>query len=160
VDEFSRFARLPAPKLEKTDLREVVAQAASLHAEGEAPVTTTLPGAPVESFVDAGQITQVLHNLLQNARDAAAEAHPAGGGEVRLSLQEKAGTLYIRVEDNGAGIPADQAEAIFEPYYTRKEGGTGLGLAITQRIVTEHGGRIDVESRAGRTVFTVVLPQR
>jgi signal transduction histidine kinase len=79
---------------------------------------------------------------------------------VGLSLREKAGTIYIRVEDNGSGIPADQAEAIFEPYYTRKEGGTGLGLAITQRIVTEHGGRIDVESRAGRTVFTVVLPQR
>ena len=159
VDEFSRFARLPAPQRRKTDLGEVVAQAASLHAEGEAPVTTTLPGAPVEAFVDADQITQVLHNLLQNARDAAREAHPAGGGEVAVSLQEKAGTVYIRVEDNGAGIPADQAEAIFEPYYTRKEGGTGLGLAITQRIVTEHGGRIDVESKAGRTVFTVVLPQ-
>jgi signal transduction histidine kinase len=97
--------------------------------------------------------------LLQNARDAAREAHPSSGGAVGLSLQEKAGTVYIRVEDNGAGIPADQAEAIFEPYYTRKEGGTGLGLAITQRIVTEHGGRIDVESRSGRTVFTVVLPQ-
>ena len=159
VDEFSRFARLPAPKLEKADLREVVAQAASLHAEGEAPVTTTLPGASVVAFVDADQITQVLHNLLQNARDAATEAHPAGGAEVGLSLQEKAGTAYIRVEDNGAGIPADQAEAIFEPYYTRKQGGTGLGLAITQRIATEHGGRIDVESRSGRTVFTVVLPQ-
>jgi len=160
VDEFSRFARLPAPKLETTDLREVVQQAASLHAQGEAPVTANLPEAPVEAFVDADQITQVLHNLLQNARDAAREAHPTGGGAVGLSLQKKAGTITIRVEDNGAGIPADQAEAIFEPYYTRKEGGTGLGLAITQRIVTEHGGRIDVESRAGRTVFTVVLPQR
>jgi two-component system nitrogen regulation sensor histidine kinase NtrY len=160
VDEFSRFARLPTPEIEKTDLREVVAQAASLHAEGEAPVTADLPGTPVEAFVDADQLTQVLHNLLQNARDAAREAHPAGGGAVRLSLQEKTGTAYIRVEDNGPGIPADQAGAIFEPYYTRKEGGTGLGLAITQRIVTEHGGRVDVESRAGRTVFTVVLPQR
>ncbi len=160
VDEFSRFARLPAPRLERTDLREVVAQAASLHAEGEAPVAANLPRTPIEAFVDTDQITQVLHNLLQNARDAAAEAHPAGGGAVELSLEQKAGTVYIRVEDNGQGIPADQAEAIFEPYYTRKEGGTGLGLAITQRIVTEHGGRIDVESRAGRTVFTVVLPQR
>jgi nitrogen fixation/metabolism regulation signal transduction histidine kinase len=159
VDEFSRFARVPAPQLEKTDLRQVVSQAASLHAEGEAPVTANLPGTPVEAFVDADQITQVLHNLLQNARDAAREAHPSGGGAVGLSLEEKACTLYLRVEDNGAGIPADQREAIFEPYYTRKEGGTGLGLAITQRIVTEHGGRIDVESRAGRTVFTVVLPQ-
>ncbi|MBW1874595.1 MAG: HAMP domain-containing protein [Deltaproteobacteria bacterium] len=158
VDEFSRFARLPAPKLETTDLREVVKQTASLHAKGDAPVTANLPGEPVEAFVDADQITQVLHNLVQNARDAAREAHPAGGGTVGLALQKKAGTITIRVEDNGAGIPADQAEAIFEPYYTRKEGGTGLGLAITQRIVTEHGGRIDVESRAGRTVFTVVLP--
>jgi nitrogen fixation/metabolism regulation signal transduction histidine kinase len=160
VDEFSRFARLPAPKLRKTNLREIVAQAASLHAEGEAPVKASLPALPVESRVDADQITQVLHNLLQNARDAAREAYPRGGGAVGLSIEERSGTVYIQVEDNGGGIPADQAGAIFEPYYTRKEGGTGLGLAITQRIVTEHGGRIDVESRPGRTVFTVVLPQR
>jgi signal transduction histidine kinase len=160
VDEFSRFARLPAPRLDKTDLREVVAQAASLHAEGQAPVTVELPGAPVEALVDADQITQVLHNLLNNARDAAREAHPGGGGSVVLSLETIAGTVYIRVVDNGTGIATDQTQAIFEPYYTQKAGGTGLGLAITQRIVTEHGGRIDVESQPGRTVFTVVLPQR
>jgi nitrogen fixation/metabolism regulation signal transduction histidine kinase len=160
VDEFSRFARLPAPKLERTDLREVVAQAASLHAKGEAPVTAALPGSPVDANVDADQITQVLHNLLQNARDAARDAHPGGGARVRLELEASADTVYIRVEDNGAGIPADQTGAIFEPYYTRKEGGTGLGLAITQRIVSEHGGRIDVDSERGRTTFTVVLPRR
>ena len=77
-----------------------------------------------------------------------------------VTLEEKVGTVYVRVEDNGPGIAADQTEAIFEPYYTRKKDGTGLGLAITQRIVTEHGGRIEVASKAGRTVFTVVLPQR
>lgn len=159
VDEFSRFARLPAPQLRQTELREVVAQAASLHSEGGATLRTDLPDSPLTAFVDADQITQVLHNLLQNARDAATAAHPDGGGAVILSLSENADTVYIRVEDNGAGITADQTQAIFEPYYTRKEGGTGLGLAITQRIVTEHGGRIDVESRAGRTVFTVVLPR-
>ena len=86
--------------------------------------------------------------------------HPCGGAAVALTLEKKAGTVNTRVEDNGAGIPADEAQAIFEPYYTRKEGGTGLGLAITQRIVAEHVGRIDVDSRSGRTVFTVVLPQR
>jgi two-component system nitrogen regulation sensor histidine kinase NtrY len=160
VDEFSRFARLPAPKRRPTDLREVAAQAASLHAEGDAPVTTDLPDAPIEALVDADQITQVLHNLLQNARDAAQDAHPSGGGAVTLRLREEAGTVTIEVEDNGAGIADGQSEAIFEPYYTRKEGGTGLGLAITQRIVTEHGGRIDVDSRAGTTRFTVVLPRR
>ncbi len=159
VDEFSRFARLPAPSLRNTDLREIIAQAASLHAKGDVMLSKALPEGPLMAFVDADQITQVLHNLLQNAQHAAIEAHPDGGGAVRLSVEQGAATLYIRVEDNGAGISADQTDAIFEPYYTRKEGGTGLGLAITQRIVTEHGGRIDVESKPGRTVFTVVLPR-
>jgi nitrogen fixation/metabolism regulation signal transduction histidine kinase len=160
VDEFSRFARLPAPQLTKTDVSEVVAQAVSLHGEGNIEVSARLPVSPVKALVDADQITQVLHNLLKNGCDAATEAHPDGGGAVSVALEEKVGTIYIRVEDNGPGIAADQTEAIFEPYYTRKQDGTGLGLAITQRIVTEHGGRIDVESKAGRTVFTVVLPQR
>jgi two-component system nitrogen regulation sensor histidine kinase NtrY len=159
VDEFSRFARLPSPKLRKTDLRETVSQAASLHGEGAAPVTMRLPAGAIEAFVDPDQITQVLHNLIQNARDAAIEAHPGGGAEVSLSVEQRAGVVYLKIQDNGAGIAADQAEAIFEPYYTRKEGGTGLGLAITQRIVAEHGGRIDLESKPGRTVFTVVLPE-
>jgi two-component system nitrogen regulation sensor histidine kinase NtrY len=158
VDEFSRFARLPAPKLRRTDLRETVSQAAALHGEGSCPVELELPTDPVEALVDPEQMTQVLHNLLQNARDAAAEAHSERGGVVSLSVEQHGGTVYIRVEDNGLGVPADQAEAIFEPYYTRKDGGTGLGLAISQRIVAEHGGRIDLESKPGRTVFTVVLP--
>ncbi|NNE20580.1 MAG: GHKL domain-containing protein [Myxococcales bacterium] len=160
VDEFSRFARLPAPKLRNIDLREIIVQAASLHAKGGATFRTALPEGPLTSFVDADQITQVLHNLLRNAQDAAIEAHPDGGGAVGLSVEQSSGTLYIRVEDNGSGISTDQTNAIFEPYYTRKEGGTGLGLAITQRIVTEHGGRIDLESKPGRTVFSVVLPRR
>jgi signal transduction histidine kinase len=159
VDEFSRFARLPAPRLRRADLREVVAGAASLHAEGKAPVDAVLPETPVEALMDDDQMMQVLHNLLQNARDAAIEAHPDGGGAVRVSVEKGPREVRIRVEDNGAGIAADQQKAIFEPYYTRKERGTGLGLAITQRIVTEHGGRVEVQSRPGRTVFTVVLPQ-
>ncbi|MGD8606608.1 MAG: ATP-binding protein [Myxococcales bacterium] len=159
IDEFSRFARLPPPRLAKTDLRELVRQAASLHGEGTARVVTKLPQASVEALVDADQITQVLHNLLQNAIDATNAAHPDGGGAVELSLEQTAQSVYIRVQDDGTGIPEDEVRSIFEPYYTRKQGGTGLGLAITHRIVTEHGGRIDVRSEPGRTVFTVVLPR-
>jgi len=159
VDEFSRFARLPSPKLRKTDLRDSISQAASLHADGSTPVSVHLPDRPLEVFVDPDQITQVVHNLLQNARDAASEAHPDGGGRVVLEVERRAGTVYIRIEDNGPGIAAERTQEIFEPYYTRKEGGTGLGLAITQRIVAEHGGRIDLESKPGRTMFTVVLPE-
>lgn len=148
------------PRLEKADIRELVAQAASLHAEPRVPITAELPDAPVIAFVDADQIAQALRNLLDNARQAAGEAHPDGGASVGLSLETKTGTLYIRVRDNGAGIATDQTQALFEPYPTGKEGGAGVGLAIAQRIVTEHGGRIDVESRPGKNVFTIVLPQR
>ncbi len=159
VDEFSRFARLPAPRLEQADLRDVVSRAASLHAEGDANVTAALPETRVDAQVDADQITQVLHNLLQNARDAAEEAHPDGGAEVRVVLEAAPGTAYIHVHDNGPGIPEGRASAIFEPYHTSKKDGTGLGLAIAQRIITEHGGRIDVRSKPSDTRFTVVLPR-
>ena len=158
IDEFSRFARLPAPTLRETDLREVATQAVSLYARGEVAVSTELPGHPIHAQVDADQITQALHNLLQNACDAARAAHPNGGGTVRVSLVQGLHEVCVRIEDNGAGIPEDRIDLAFEPYFTDKEGGTGLGLAITSRIITEHGGRIDVESRPGRTVFTVVLP--
>ena len=158
VDEFSRFARLPAPTLRRTDLCEAISRAASLHGEDPVALRVHLPSDPVYAFVDPDQMTQVLHNLLQNARDAVASAHPDGGGTVTVSLEETEDAVYVRVEDDGPGIAADRAEAIFEPYHTDKHGGTGLGLAITQRIVTEHGGRIEVDSRPGRTVFTVVLP--
>jgi len=157
VDEFSRFARLPPPTLRETDLRETVSQAASLHADGEVTLEVRLPSYALDALVDADQITQVLHNLLQNARDAASAHHPTGGGAVTISAESSGGTIFLRVEDNGPGIPPAQVASVFDPYYTTKEGGTGLGLAITQRIVTEHGGRIDVESKPGRTVFTVVL---
>lgn len=158
VDEFSRFARLPAPTLRQTDLREVATQSVSLYARGVIAVSAELPGHPVEVEVDAEQVTQALHNLLQNACDAAAAAHPNGGGTVRVSLEQGLREVRIRIEDNGPGIPEDRIDLAFEPYFTDKPGGTGLGLAITSRIITEHGGRIDVESRPGRTVFTVVLP--
>lgn len=159
VDEFSRFARLPPPRLAKTDLRELAKQAASLHGKGAAHIHTRLPQGPVEALVDADQITQVLHNLLQNAIDATSVAHPAGDGTVELSLEQTAQSVFIRVRDDGPGIPEDEVQSVFEPYYSRKQGGTGLGLAITHRIVTEHGGRIEARSQPGRTTFTVVLPR-
>ena len=61
--------------------------------------------------------------------------------------------------DNGAGIPADQLDRIFTPFWSSKgQGGTGLGLAVAQKVVREHQGRIDVHSKPGETTFTVTLP--
>ncbi|MEM7137230.1 MAG: ATP-binding protein [Myxococcota bacterium] len=159
IDEFSRFARLPAPTLRATDLRQTVSHVVSLYTEGAVAVSAELPEAPVVASVDAEQITQVVHNLLQNGADAAKDAHPSGGGSVCVRLEEGLGEVRIVVMDNGAGISNDRQTLVFEPYYTDKEGGSGLGLAISSRIVTEHGGRITLASEPGRTVFAVVLPK-
>jgi signal transduction histidine kinase len=139
-------------------LREIVGHSAALRVEGPVSVDVHLPSGAVEARVDSDQITQVLHNLLQNACDAAEAAHPSGGGTVSLELEGFGAEARIRVQDDGSGIPPERVESIFAPYSTDKEGGTGLGLAISRRIVTEHGGRIEVASRPGKTVFTVVLP--
>ncbi|MEM7434443.1 MAG: ATP-binding protein [Myxococcota bacterium] len=159
IDEFSRFARLPAPTLRETDLRQTVSHVVSLYTEETVAVSAELPEAPVMAYLDSEQITQVVHNLLQNGADAAKAAHPTGGGAVRVRLEEGLDEVRIVVVDNGAGISKDRQSLVFEPYYTNKEGGSGLGLAISSRIVTEHGGRITVNSEPGHTVFAVVLPK-
>jgi len=67
----------------------------------------------------------------------------------------------VRIADNGPGIASEQLDKIFEVFYSTRRGGTGLGLPIAQRIIENHGGRIDVESEIGRgTLFTIVLPRR
>ena len=110
--------------------------------------------------MNAGKIEQVLINLVINAGQAADKddawvqltARPAVGDE---------GWVELRIQDNGAGIPRDVLDRIFEPFYTSKgrDQGTGLGLSISHRIIEEHGGRIDVDSRVGEgTCFSVLLP--
>ena len=103
---------------------------------------------------DPDQILQVLHNLLRNAFEAVGRQ-----GTVRVSAHAEPGELVVAVADSGPGIAPAQLPHLFEPYFTTKEAGTGLGLAISERIVREHGGRIEVESAPGRgTTFTVRLP--
>lgn len=104
----------------------------------------------------AGELNQVWTNLVDNAIDAAPE-----GGLIRLETAREPSAVAVRVIDNGPGIPASIQSRIFEPFFTTKSvgDGTGLGLDVVQRVVTEqHGGRIDVDSVPGRTVFTVRLP--
>src|SRR5579864_6278375 len=112
--------------------------------------------------VDPGQIGQVLHNILLNAR----QAMPEGGIiEVRAENVVLAGSqgadarVRISIRDFGCGIPVDELPRIFDPYFTTKPGGRGLGLATTYAIVAKHGGSISAESRPGHgTVFTLDLP--
>jgi signal transduction histidine kinase len=104
--------------------------------------------------VDADGIRRVLINLLDNALEATPE-----GGSVTVRSASADGLLRIVVEDTGRGIPPGDRERIFQPYFSTKGRGTGLGLALSRRIVTDHGGTIRAEERAGGgTRFVVELP--
>jgi signal transduction histidine kinase len=83
------------------------------------------------------------------------------GGTLRLQTGERADGVWVSVVDTGGGIPEEQLNRIFEPFYTTKKKGTGLGLMIVQRIVRAHDGRIELESQVGRgTTFRIWLPLR
>ena len=104
--------------------------------------------------LDRDRIRNALANLLHNALQASPE-----GKEVRLLVQHDRRSVRFMIEDEGAGIPKEHMDRIFQPFFTTKPQGTGLGLAITQRIVKEHGGEIRVESTPGNgTRFVLSLP--
>jgi PAS domain S-box-containing protein len=111
-----------------------------------------LPLAPM----DSGQIKQALVNLIKNAMQAMTR-----DGVLTLESGSTAESVWISVGDTGGGIPPDKINHIFEPFYTTKKKGTGLGLMIVQRIVRQHGGHIEMESRVGQgTTFRLRLPLR
>jgi two-component system nitrogen regulation sensor histidine kinase NtrY len=161
VTEFSDFARMPKPDFQRCDLNDLIGGALHLY-QGAAPVEASLhPGLPMIE-ADKGQLSQVLLNLVENARDAIGTTT---GGKITVStrLGEAADRVAIVVEDNGPGVPAELKEKVFQPYFTTKQGrgGTGLGLAIVHRIVSDHGGRIAVsEVPRGGARFVVELPLR
>jgi len=104
--------------------------------------------------IDATQMQQVLVNLIKNAMQAMTK-----GGNLSVQTGEGSEDIWVSVADTGGGIPQDQLNRIFEPFYTTKEKGSGLGLMIVQRIVRGHGGRIELESQVGRgATFRIWLP--
>lgn len=104
--------------------------------------------------IDATQIQQVLVNLVKNASQAMTT-----GGTLTLQTGEHSDGVWVSVADTGGGIPQEQLNRIFEPFYTTKKKGSGLGLMIVQRIVRAHNGRIELESNVGKgTTFRVWLP--
>ena len=118
-------------------------------------VSVDMPGALPAVALDPAQIEQVYFNLLKNALEAMRD-----GGAIAIKVGSDDNDVFIAFRDNGAGMTTEQLTHLFEPYRTSKEYGTGLGLMISQRIVRDHGGRIDVESVPGEgTVFTVRLPR-
>jgi PAS domain S-box-containing protein len=104
--------------------------------------------------IDATQLQQVLVNLVKNAAQAMTT-----GGTLTLQTGENGENVWVSVADTGGGIPQEQINRIFEPFYTTKKKGSGLGLMIVRRIVRAHNGRIELESHVGKgTTFRVWLP--
>jgi signal transduction histidine kinase len=112
------------------------------------------PGLP-PVMAHGGELNQVWLNLIDNALDAVAP-----GGRVDVSAERAGAKLIVRIADDGPGIPDAVLPRIFDPFFTTKPigQGTGLGLDIVRRLVNRHDGQIEVESKPGRTVFTVSLP--
>jgi signal transduction histidine kinase len=159
VGEFSRFARLPAPRLVPTDLNGLLHDTAVLFggetAGGvviEEALAPDLPPVPLDPTL----LGQVANNLVKNAVEAVAGRETP---RVLLRSGRVEGAVWFCVEDSGPGVPPARREEIFRPYVTDKEGGTGLGLAIAHRVVTEHGGGLRVEDGSlGGARFVVALP--
>ena len=168
VDEFAQFARMPAPKAVPTDLNAVLQETAALYSGllKEVTLTMRLAGDLPRVRIDAEQIRRVIINLVDNAVEAlgGAKAGPRPDGRtpaIEIATQHDGGNGVVRVtvSDNGPGIPAEDRDKLFMPYYSTKRRGSGLGLAIVRRIVAEHGGAIDVaDNEPTGTVFTIELP--
>ena len=172
IQQLLDFSRRRGPKMELANLARVTAQTLELIepvAERARVTIDYTAGRPVFARADTSQIEQVLANMCMNG----IQAMP-NGGRLRVSVgarrarspHDRAGPeadyLCLRIEDEGSGIPRENLERIFEPFFSTKRSGegTGLGLAVAQGIVAEHGGWIEVESDVGKgSRFSIFLPR-
>ena len=160
VNEFSQFARLPQARMSPGYITEVITETVGLfsNAHGNVHFNTQFdPKTPVFKF-DPDQIKRVLTNLVDNAVAACSKAtEPVI--DVKTEYDEQLKTLRITVADNGIGIPSQDRQRIFEPYYSTKDGGTGLGLSIVKRVIEDHNGYIRaVANEPQGTRMVVELP--
>lgn len=158
ITEFLGALRPTTPKIQAASLNEVVRETVELlgpELEGRGlhvrlKLASHLPNAPL----DPGQIKQALVNVVKNAMQATGR-----GGDLSVQTGTASDGVWVSVIDTGAGMSPEQLKRVFEPFFTTKKKGTGLGLMIVQRIVRDHGGRIDIDSRSGEgTSFRIWLP--
>jgi two-component system nitrogen regulation sensor histidine kinase NtrY len=168
VDEFSSFARMPAPVMREEDIVDVVRQTVFLQRQAHPEIAFTLevPLAPLRIMIDSHQIGQAVTNLLQNALDAISGREPVAGrlpqGRVTVRVEELPDSVNVVVIDNGRGLPSENRDRLTEPYVTTRTKGTGLGLAIVKKIMEDHGGEIHLEENidGGARVTLVIAASR
>jgi two-component system, NtrC family, nitrogen regulation sensor histidine kinase NtrY len=162
ISQFSEFSKMPQPQLRPIQINEIMSGIAHLFqaqlaAPGHAKISCDVQFDASLELVAAD--AELLHRAVSNLVLNAIEAMPHGG-TLTLRTRGEGDKVLIEVADTGAGLTWEQRERIFTPYYTSKQHGTGLGLAIVQSIVSDHKGRVRVQSESGRgTIFVVELPK-
>jgi two-component system nitrogen regulation sensor histidine kinase NtrY len=158
VDEFSQFARMPAPRTVPTDMGHLITDTIALYNGIFSDVQIErrfASGVPLVRL-DAEQVRRVIINLVDNAIEA---MERRGRIVVETQVDLANSVARVIVADDGPGIPLAEREKLFLPYYSTKRRGSGLGLAIVRRIIAEHGGSIEVGDNLPRgTRFTIELP--
>ena len=162
IARFSEFSKMPHPQLQAVQVNEVLRGVvklyqAQLRAPGRAAIDCKLE--LDESVGTIAADPDLLHRALSNLVLNAMDAMP-NGGTLRVRSRRDDAKAIVEIGDTGSGLTREECERIFTPYYTSKQHGTGLGLAIVQSVVSDHGGRISVQSEPGRgTTFVIELPQ-
>ncbi|MSO65201.1 MAG: PAS domain-containing sensor histidine kinase [Alphaproteobacteria bacterium] len=154
IDEFSSFARMPAPVFREENLADLARQALFLQKVANPAISyrTETPDLPTIVLCDARQVSQVLTNLLQNAAQAIAERPETPGetlppGKITVRVAVEPGGAVLEVLDNGRGLPRSDRARLTEPYFTTRAKGTGLGLAIVAKVMDDHRGRLVLNDR-------------
>jgi len=163
IGRFSEFSRMPQPQRQPTQVNDVVRSVlrvfqAQLRAndkeKNQIALHTELADALPEISADPDLLHRALQNLVLNAIDAMPQ-----GGDLTIRAQALGNRVEISVSDTGSGLTQEECGRLFTPYYTTKQHGTGLGLAIVQSVVSDHGGKISVESTKEKgTTFRIELP--
>ena len=159
VAEFSEFARMPKPNKVSLDVGGLINAQLALYA-GSTKIEKHLADELPLIQGDKDTLSQLLLNLIENARDATKDVAEGAVG-VTTEVTREGRAIAIHIDDNGPGVSAEARDKLFTPYYTTKHahGGTGLGLAIAHRIVSDHHGKISIgQSPMGGARFSVELP--
>ena len=155
INDLLGFSRVGKPAVMPTPVKKIIEDAlARVHIPENVELNEKLGHDSKEVAVDAGQIQQVLVNVITNAVQAMPE-----GGKMTISTRERNGFLELDITDTGNGISAENKGKIFEPLFTTRAKGIGLGLAVSRSIIDRHGGQIEAKSAVGKgTTFTIRLP--
>jgi two-component system nitrogen regulation sensor histidine kinase NtrY len=155
--EFSNFAKMPKPVIEKIDLVLLVGNVVELYHDSDVDIKFDVqsPNKQFEILADKEQLSRVFINLITNAIQAIPLDRK---GEIKISIYNKQRQNVIQISDNGSGIPDYMMDKLFQPNFTTKSGGMGLGLAIVKNIINQIGGTVNFETETGKgTTFYIIF---